>query len=48
MSGIATSEESSPKTIRITLIMKIAFLGEDKFIKTLHEKFGAYRALFLF
>jgi hypothetical protein len=37
MNGIPTSEESSPKTIRITLIMKTAFLGEDKFIKILHE-----------
>jgi hypothetical protein len=48
MNGIATSEESSPKTIKITLIMKTAFLGEDNFIKILHKKFGAYRALFLF
>jgi hypothetical protein len=43
MNGIATSEESSPKTIRITLIMKTAFLGEDKCIKSLHKNIGAYR-----
>jgi hypothetical protein len=43
MNGIATSEESSPTTIRITLIMKTTFLGEDKFIKILHKNIGAYR-----
>jgi hypothetical protein len=40
MNGIAISEKSSPKTIRITLIIKTAFLGEDNFIKILHERFG--------